>query len=161
MDFLHSVEFYVILLVAAAIVVALFAIPNGVGPVETDFVTGDLDFNPAQSRREPQLEITCMPDGTVRIIRTGLPEGTTSAATAALAITRKGFDLKIEERLTPDASAYLASEARPVNCAIYYLSGLAHERYHIKFNCESTSSFAAFTLNNIPNLNTSRPLLQA
>lgn len=161
MDFLHSVEFYVILLVVAALAVGLLAIPHSTGPVETDFATGDLDFNPSPADLNPSLEIDCRPDGTVRIIRTGLPEGMTSAATAALAITRKGFDLTIEERLTPGSSAYLASESRPVNCAIYYLTGLAHERYHIRFNSESTSSFAAFSLNNLPNLRTSRPLLQA
>lgn len=161
MEFLHSVEFYVILLVVAALVIGLLAIPQGVGPVETDFVTGDLDFNPNANPGSPSLEIDCKPDGTIRIIRTGLPEGMTSTATAALAITRKGFDLSIEERLTPDGSAFLASEARAVNCAIYYLTGLAHERYHIKFNSDSTSQFAAFAINNLPGLQSSRPLLQA
>lgn len=149
------------MLVVAALVIGIFAIPNGIGPVETDFAKGDLDFDPAQACGEPGLEVLCRPDGTVRITRTGLPADMTSAATAALAITRKGFDLTIEERLTPGGAAYLASEARQVNCAIYYITGLAHERYHIKFNSESTSSFAAFTLKNLPNLQASHPLLQA
>lgn len=160
-NFLHSVEFYVILLVIAALAVGLLATPAGHGPVETDFTTAKLKFDPELRDLTPRLEVDCSPDGTVKITRIGLPEGLDSSATVAIAITRKAFDLTLEERITPDSRPILQSETEPVNCAVFYLTGLAHERYHIKFNSDATSSFVAFSLNNLPGISSTRPLLQA
>lgn len=161
MDFLHSVEFYVILFVIAALAVGLLAIPQGRGPVETSFANGDLSFDNGTSDLTPRIELECMPDGTVKIIRYGLPESLTSAASIALAITRKGFDLTIEERISPSSRAILDSETTPVNRATFILGGLAHERYHLKYNSETTSSFTTATINNRPGLRSTRLFREA
>lgn len=162
MEFLHSVEFYVILLVIAAFCVGLLAIPAGSGPVETDFADGLLSFSPeGEADPSPRLEIECREDGTVKIQRFGLPAGLDSAATVALAISRKGFDISIEERITPGSRPLLASETTPVNTAVFYLPTLARERYHFRYNSDSTSSFTSFTLLNRPGLRSTRPIRNA
>lgn len=162
MDFLHSVEFYVIILLVAALAVGLMAMPSGHGPVETSFSEGFLTFDPAAGEDPaPRLELECLPDGGVKITRHGLPDTLDSAATAALAISRKGFDLTIEERLTPASSPLLASETNRVNTAVYILQGLARERYHMRFNSESTSSFTTVTFVNRPGLRATREFRQA
>ncbi len=161
MDFLHSVEFYVIILLVAALAVGIMAMPSGHGPVETDFSEGFLSYNPDLTDLTPRIEIECLSDGTVKITRVGLPENLDSAATAALALTRKGFDITAEERLTPASRALLSSETIQVNTAVYLIGGLAHERYHLKFNSDSTSSFTALTFMNRPGLRSTRIFRQA
>jgi hypothetical protein len=57
----------------------------------------------------------------------------------------------------PAASkALLDSEITPANNAVFYLTGLAHERYHIKYNSDSTSSFTTLTVHNRPGLRSTR-----
>lgn len=150
-----------ILFMVAALVVGIFAMPANHGPVETEFAAGKLQFDPTLADLTPRLEIECKPDFTIKITRIGFPDILHSDASVALAITRKGFDLTIEERITPGTNPLLQSEITPVNTAVFYLEGLAPDRYHIKYNSEATSSFAAFSINNRPGLTTSRPLLQA
>lgn len=161
MEIFHSVEFYVTILVIAALAVGILAMPSGHGPVETNFSEGQLSFNPDLKDTTPRIEIDCQTDGTVKITRIGLPDNINSATTVALAITRKGFDLSIEERITPDTRAMLSSETAPVNTAIYYLTDLAREHYHLKFNSDSTSSFTAVTFMNRPGLHSTRIFRQA
>jgi hypothetical protein len=184
MELLHSVEFYVIIFVIAAFAVALMALPSGHGPVETDFANGLLSYDPTITDQTPRIELECKEDGTVKITRYGLPDDLNTASTVALAITRHAFDLTIEERITPAASqggstpgnvtaqsmagnpqsselpaaskALLDSEITPANNAVFYLTGLAHERYHIKYNSDSTSSFTTLTLHNRPGLRSTR-----
>ncbi|MDE6283652.1 MAG: hypothetical protein K2L97_06660 [Muribaculaceae bacterium] len=161
MQIFHSVEFYVIIFLVAALIVGLMAMPASHGPVETDFATGRLTFDPDLSDITPRIELEALPDGTVRIIRYGLPDRLDNAATVALAINRKGFDLTIEERITPTDKALLSSECHPVNKAEFILTGLAHERYHLKYNSDTTSSFTALTFNNRPGLRSTRLFRQA
>lgn len=161
MEIFHSVEFYVIILLVAALAVGLMALPSGHGPVETNFADGALKFDPEATDQTPRLEIESLPDGSVKLTRLGLPATLDSSATVALAITRKGFDISIEERITPASRAMLASETTPVNIATFILTGLAAERYHIRYNSEATSSFTAATYNNRPGMRSTRLLRQA
>lgn len=161
MDFLHSVEFYVIILLVAALAVGLMAMPSGHGPVETGFADGLLGYDPDLADPTPRIELESLPDGTVRITRLGLPDTLDTAATVALAITRKGFDLTIEERITPASRPLLASETTPANKATFILADLAPERYHIKYNSDSTSSFTTATFNNRPGMRSTRLFRQA
>lgn len=159
---MDTVTIYIILLLAAALSVALLAIPKGTGPVLTDFATGKLtasDF--AAKDPSPRLELLCRDDGTLEINRIGLPAGLNNTATVALAITRKGFDISIEERITPGSGALLDSELQPVDTATFYIPNLARERYHISYNSAPTSTFTSFTLLNRPGLRSSRPLRPA
>lgn len=165
MDFLHSVEFYVIIFMVAAFAVALIAMPQGRGPVETSFAEGMLDKAPEGSDLSPRIELLCLDDGNVKITRYGLPEGLDSGATVALALSRKGFDISAEERITAvnyrAANALLDSERQEVNRATFILPGLACERYHLKYNSDATSSFAALTFLNTPGRHTVRLFRQA
>ncbi len=156
-----SVEFYTILFVIAAMAVAAIAMPKGKGAAETGFLTGELDLAPADADNTPRVEFACRQDGAVVIRRYGLPD-LTAGATVALAVTRVGFDISIEERITPAdprCHALLESEAaKPVNRATFVLHGLGHERYHFKYNSDPTSTYCALTFRNIPGLETSRPM---
>lgn len=162
MDFFHSVEFYVIILVIAALCVGLLAIPSGQGPVETGLADGLLSHTPeGEADPAPRIEIECRDDGTVKITRYGLPQGLDTSASVALAITRKGFDISIEERITPSSRPLLASETMPANTAVFHLPVLARDRYHIRYNSDSTSSFTTLTLMNRPGLRAVRLFHQA
>lgn len=159
---MDSIEIYIILLLLAAFSVALLAIPKGTGPVLTDFSTGKLSASDyAAKDPSPRLELLCRDDGTLEINRIGLPAGLDNAATVALAITRKGFDISIEERITPGAGALLDSERHPVDTATFYIPNLACERYHVSYNSAPTSTFTTFTIYNRPGLHSSRPLRPA
>ena len=140
--------------------VAALAMPRGRGPAETGFLTADLTFEP-DAAPEPRVEFSTRADGALVIRRYGL-QGLTAAATVALAVTRKGFDLSIEERVTPapsSASATLDSEApQPVNCATFILPGLSSERYHLKYNSDPTSSFCTLAWRNLPGFSATRAM---
>ena len=147
----HSVEFYVVLLTVAAIAVGVLAAPSGRGPAETGFVTGYLRGSRAGEPMEPCVEIECLADGNVLLTRHGLPD-LTDAATVALAVTRTGFDISVEERVTPGRGGEWA------DTATFILPGLGQERYHLKYNSQPTSTFAALTFRNTPGLKARRPL---
>ncbi len=153
----HSVEFYVVLLTVAALVVGFLSSPSRRGPAETGFVTGFLRESRQGEPMEPSILIECLPDGNVTITRYGLHD-LTDAATVALAVTRAGFDISIEERVTPGGARYGASQAAPVDTATFILPGLGRERYHLKYNSQPTSTFAALTFRNTPGIRATRPL---
>lgn len=156
-----SIELCVVLFMAAAFVVALCARPRGTGPAETGFLTGELSSEPpgqpagapAHPEPSPSVEFLCRDDGAVVITRHGL-QGLTEGATVALAVTRTGFDISVKERIAPAREPGGA----PVDTATFVLDGLGQERYHIKYDSEATSSFAALTLRNTPGLHAMRPL---
>lgn len=156
-----SIEFCVVLFMAAAFVVALCARPHGRGAAETGFLTGELSSEtprqpagaPAHPEPSPSVEFLCRDDGAVVITRHGL-QGLTEGATVALAVTRTGFDITVKERIAPAREPGGA----PVDTATFVLDGLGQERYHIKYDSEATSSFAALTLRNTPGLHAVRPL---
>ena len=74
MQFIGTVEFYVTLLLAAAIIAGIIAMPSGHGPVETDFSEAFLTFDPELTDLTPRMELECLPDGSVKLTRIGLPD---------------------------------------------------------------------------------------
>lgn len=158
---MYSIEFYIILLLIAAMAVAALAIPRGQGPAETGFLTGELSETSPGADAAPAVEFLCRDDGAVVIRRTGLRD-LTQGATVALAVTRKGFDIDIEERITPAdprRQPLLESETRErVDTATFVLHGLAHERYHFKYNSDPTSTYCALSFRNVPGIAARRPL---
>lgn len=124
-------------------IVGLLVKPRQRGQAETSFCTGSLDCDPDTT---PRLEIRCLDNGDVVLQRCGL-QGITSAATVALAVTRIGFDLEIEERITPGTPS-----DTPVQRATFIIEGLARERYHLRYNSSSFSTFIATTLPNRPGI---------
>lgn len=138
-----STEIYVILLTVAALAVALIVKPRNKGQAETTFATGRLGRDVDTT---PRLQFRCLDNGDLEITRSGLT-GLTTSATVALAITRIGFDISIEERITP--TAY---EGDPVERATFILPGLAPERYHITYNSPAFSTFVAATFSLRPGI---------
>lgn len=141
--FLHSTEFYVILFTIAAMVIGLLVKPGQRGQAETAFASGVLD---REVDTTPRIEIRCLDNGDVELRRCGL-HGLTKSATVALAITKIGFDLTIEERITPGNPT-----DTPVERATFIIKGLAPERYHLNYNSSSYSTFLATSLPNRPGI---------
>ncbi len=139
----HSVEFYVILFTVAAMVVGLMARPADKGEAHTSFATGELS---REVDTTPRIEVRCLDNGDVELRRCGL-HGITGDATVALAITRIGYDISIEERVTPGDGS-----GTTVERATFLIKGLAQERYHMKYNSEAYSLFLATTLPNRPGI---------
>lgn len=142
-NFLHSTEFLVIIFTLTALLVGMIVKPSHRGQAETSFARGLMSYDPDTT---PRVEFSCMESGEVAIRRCGLP-GLTDSATVALAITRIGFDIAIEERITE--GSYLDPEA---NAATFFIGPLGHERYHISYNSAPCSLFLATTLTNHPGI---------
>ncbi len=98
-EFFHTVEFYVVATVVAAAVIVLSTRPSGTKPVQTRFARADIEPDTEAAGAEPMLEVTVRDDGMVVFTRHGL--GRVRAGTVvALAITVKGFDVTLKERIT-------------------------------------------------------------
>lgn len=128
-------------------IIGLLVKPRERGQAETSFFTATLDRDVDTT---PRLEFRCLDNGDIILRRCGL-HGITSSATVALAVTRIGFDLDIEERVTPGHPA-----DTPVERATFIIKGLANERYHIRYNSSAFSTFLATTLPNRPGIAFSR-----
>lgn len=163
LDILHSVEFYVILTVIAAAVVAVCARPSGHGAVETYLVAGVL--TEGDSVAVPEIRIECADSGDVVLKRCGL-EGVYTTGAATLAITQKGNDISIIERITAGAKPFpkMDDECRvlPISDfvdATFALTFLGREWYHVKYQAEG-SRFAALSLHVRPGITIHKQLLQ-
>lgn len=154
MNFFHTTEFYVILFVVAAAAVAMVARPRSTGPVAEHLVGSRLRRRDEGSDEceTPQIKVECGDDGNVRVIRSGLSGITMSGAVSA-SIEVKGFDILIIERVTPG----IAGDEEAVE-AVFTLDFVAPERYHLRYESETTSSAAAMTFRNTPGFTTARPL---
>ena len=139
----HSVEFYVILFTVAAMVVGLMARPSDRGEAQTSFAEGELS---REVDTTPRIEVRCLENGDVELRRCGL-RGVTADSTVALAITRIGYNISIEERVT-----FGAGEGTPMERATFLIKGLAQERYHLKYNSDTYSLFLATALPNRPGI---------
>jgi hypothetical protein len=152
--FFHTSEFYVILTVVAAAIIAYFARPAERGRAETKFATGAVITSTPDTLDSPRLDIRVADDGAVILTRSGI-DNLRSSSTVALAITVIGFDLEIHERTSGgsmiDDRAYAAT---------FRLDFLAPERYHIKYIVDSTQLMTAFSLHVRPSLRSTHALKQ-
>lgn len=148
--FYRTTEFYVISAVVAAAVVGYFVMPASVGPVATHLLGGTL--SPDSPDAEPAIEVVCRDDRSVTLRRRGVESVGLSGA-VSLCVKVKGFDITIEERLTPGLEVHDI----PV-VAEFTLDFMGAERYHIRYDSETTSSMATLTVNNRPGVAITRPL---
>ena len=128
------------MLTVAACCVGLIVKPGRRGQAETSFAAAlTLDSDNAEPET-PRVELRCLDNGSLLLRRCGLT-GLTDTAVVALAITRIGFDIEIEERVTPGRGAFIVR-------ASFIIGDLGAERYHIKYNASQSSLFMAtsFTL---------------
>lgn len=134
-----SVEFYVMLVVVSAAIVALAMRPAGSrGPARQYFLEGILLSTGATG---PELYIECLDSGDVVIRRTGL-SGLWSDGALSLVVSRIGYNLVIEERLV----AGNAAADCEIDTAIFTIDFLAQERYHLQYKAAEEGRFVAFTL---------------
>lgn len=140
MSWFNSVEFYVIAAAIAAAVVALSALPARRGVAVLHTIAGVLSDSGAAEPAEPSIDIEVDDNRRVVIRRTGL-SGVGDTGAASLAVNVIGFDIDIEERLTPGR---LPLERR--DTAVFTLDFLGAERYHVRYNSEDAGVFAAFSL---------------
>lgn len=146
-----SVEFYVIMAVVAAAVVALASRPRAAGEMLEYLLASSL-VEQGGHASGPSLELACLPDGSVRLTRRGLEDISMSGA-VSLAVRTNGVDVFMEERLTPGGGW----EA-PASEAVFYIDFLRPGRYHVRYNSERTGLFAAFSLHVRPGLVAERAL---
>lgn len=140
MSWFNTVEFYVIAGAVAAAVVALSALPSKRGQAVLHMAAGELDDSGAEGEAEPHIDVEVDDNRRVVITRRGL-RGIGDNGAVSLAINVIGFDIEIEERLTPGRYAL---ERR--DTARFVLDFLGAERYHVRYNSEDAGVFAAFTL---------------
>lgn len=152
--FFQTVEFYVILSVIAAVIVALAALPAKRGEARLLFYAGELEpAQPGAEALEPMVYAECREDGAVVLRREGL-RGITASGAVSLAVTVIGFDVTIQERL----SAGYSNDAA-VGSAVFVLDFFAPERYHVAYRSDDAGLFGSFTLANRPGLRVAKRLL--
>ena len=147
--FFSSIEFYVILAVIAATIVAMACRPSSQGPVLEFLLAGRLRDS---ADMHPAIDIACNSDGTVSLTRRAV-SGLTDMGAVSIAIEKKGTDISIEERLTQGRGL----PAMPVD-AEFILDFMPPGRYHVRYNSSQASLFCAFTLTVRPGLQTTKPL---
>lgn len=152
--FFTSIEFYVIATVVAAAIVAYIAKPSLRGEARQHFLSGELinstnrDWSDNSDKTpKPEISLTTRDDGTVVITRHGI-SGVSESGAVSLAITIIGLDITIEERIVPGNPI-----DNPIDTATFTLDFLAPERYHLKYNSATTSSFIATTILARPGFN--------
>lgn len=137
-----SIEFYVICAFLAASVIAISALPSRRGAARSFFYAGDLLFDVSPS--QPGIVAEVDEHGMLNIYRFGL-EGVGESGAYSLALTIIGFDVTIDERLTPGRRGEPQATAAHVR-----IDSLGRERYHFHFRSDATGRSAAFNLNISP-----------
>lgn len=147
---MFTLEFYIVMAVVAAAIVAFAARPATHGPAEQYLLAGRLyDDSLAEG---PELLLECADNGSVAIVRRGI-EGVADDGAVSLAVEVAGSDIKIEERIVPGRmapSGMLGAE--------FELRHIKLGFYHVRYNSQPTGLFAAFPLHVAPGIRTSKPL---
>lgn len=150
LSFVGSVEFYVILFTVAAAVVGLCVRPAKRGEAVTYILQGHPTATGETS--PPAITARCHADGSVTFVRSGLELD--SDAETSYMVTRRGFDLLIEEHtVNPSPSPTMIPTT-----VEFSLGNLAPERYHVRFESRQSSLTAIFTLTVRDGFTASRPL---
>lgn len=129
----QSVEFYVIAVTVAAMIVALCNGRGAPGPVREVLLAGVISREHERGDDEasrPEIELICCDDGQVILRRHGLA-GVTASGAVSLAIEIKGFEVKIKERIVDGLPG-----DEPVDTASFILDFMAPERYFIMYKSE-------------------------
>lgn len=135
----QTVEFYVITAFIAAAVVAAVAMPSKRGAARTFLFGGALQADDVPS----DAGIVARVDdyGRLEIYRFGL-YGVHTDGAYSLAVTIIGFDVTIQERLTPGTI-----NGTPAGRGSAVMDCFGPERYHFQYISEAIGRKAAFSLN--------------
>lgn len=145
-----SIEFYVIISFVAAAVIAAAARPARRRAVRNFFYPATIASGDALAA--PAIELRVLDDGTVRLRREGI-QGLRADGSLCMAVAVSGFDVSIEERLSPGRSG------EPATAAEVILDCFGPECYHISYRCPHAGGpSTALQLNIRPGNRISRPL---
>lgn len=134
----QTIEFYIITAFLAAAVVAFAAMPSKRGAARTFFFSCNLRTDAAPS--EPGIVALVNDRGALEIHRFGI-DGLATDGACSLAVTIIGFDVTIEERLTPGRdSEYATAAYAELDC-------FGAEHYHFNYRSDAIGRSAAFSLN--------------
>lgn len=133
----------------AASVVAFAAMPNRRGEARTFFYAAELLQDDKSS--EPIVRFEVDERGRLHITRYGL-DGITDVGAMSLAVVIIGFDVTINERLTPSTEGNICNTGRVV------VDCLGAERYHIQYRNEKACRSTAFTMTLKPGYSIERQL---
>lgn len=153
----NTVEFYVIISVIAAAVVAVVSLPDRKGEVRTHLLAGTLLTDCDEREAGPghgSLTFECHEGNFVTLRRDGL-EGVSAAGAVSLVVKVSGFDIVIEERITPGQPSPFGY----ASAATFLLDFLAPEWYHIRYESERHGEHAALTLHVRPGIVVNKPLI--
>lgn len=135
----NTVEFYIVTAFIAAAVVGYAALPSRRDPVRQLLVAGDLLDGYAPS--EPGIVARVADNGDLEIYRFGI-DSLADTGAYSLAVTIIGFDITVDERITPGRRGTAA-----VTAARAAIGGLGAERYHFLYRSDATGRSASFSLN--------------
>lgn len=157
MSVFDSIEFYVIAAVVASAVVGLCVRPSSKGETVTRLLAGEL--SPACddcADSTPSIELLVEEDGSVTLTRRGLDGMVHASGALSLVVNVAGFDISVEERLTPGRPA--ADVPEPAE-ARFTLDFLGAERYHLRYYSEATGGLAVTPLHVRPGIHIVKPLI--
>jgi len=157
MSVFDSIEFYVIAAVVASAVVGLCVRPSSKGEAVTRLLAGEL--SPTRddgADSTPSIELLVEEDGSVTLTRRGLDGMVHASGALSLVVNIAGFDISVEERLTPGRPA--ADVPEPAE-ARFTLDFLGAERYHMRYYSEATGGLAVTPLHVRPGIHIVKPLI--
>lgn len=155
MSFFHTTEFYVILFLVAAAIVAFLAKPNTTKEANEYLLGGALSREDnSDDEKEPAVSIDCDDSGCVWLRRTGI-EGVDASGAVSAKIVVRGNNITVYERLT---------ERRygdgPIDTALFSLDFLNADRYWLRYESEATNRTATLSFRNTPGYHAQAPLKQ-
>lgn len=142
------VEVYIILSIAAAMVIGLMALPSRRGHARQFYVQGILT---EELPDYPSVEIRVLDDGTVRLTRRGL-EPLSENSEVNISAEVIGFNVAIKEHIIERMGIGAENQAE------FRLKFFGRERYHISYTADRGQGFCAFTLNIKPGIVSDKPL---
>lgn len=157
-----GVEICIMLLIVAAAVLATAIKPASTGHVMTYLYACDIIQSPPFAEINddptPSLRLRVLDDMSVEVGRSGFGGLLTDRGAVSLAVTVKGTDITIEERITPGSGYYLAE---PV-VAVGRIDCLrpAGRPLHVRYITASLSRETALPLSIAPGVEMSRKLSQ-
>lgn len=157
MSVFDSIEFYVIAAVVASAVVGLCVRPSSKGEAVTRLLAGEL--SPAGddgADSTPSIELLVEEDGSVTLTRRGLDGMVHASGALSLVVNVAGFDISVEERLTPGRPAADVPEHAEARFTFDFLGA---ERYHLRYYSEATGGLAVTPLHVRPGIHIVKPLI--
>ncbi len=154
LDFVHSTEFYILMALAAAVVLGFCVRPAAKGEVRTFLYPGILltDNAGVTAHGNQGITLTCLDDRSVELRRYGLRGSVTTSGAVSIAVSISGFDVTITERLTPAGHG----SGDPVDVAVFMLNCLGRDYYHLRYVSER--GLCVLTLHNRPGISTSKSI---